>query len=171
VILQALVAILVAVAQAPATQAAPAVQRLDAKAEKSMAGFYEIIPTEGKEAGAKKYVYISAKNSGEFVLRDLKTSTEMQGVKRNDGALVFGKGPGTGSSTEELLFSGWPSDGVQGTMTSVGGGRTAIYAVKLVSLWECANHDTPHLAKSEKEMQDASAKYSCTGWHKAQAPK
>jgi len=40
-------------------------------------------------------------------------------------------------------------------------------AVKLPSVWECANHKNPsHIATTDEEIRSLTMQYKCEGWHK-----
>jgi hypothetical protein len=159
-------------------------QEKDTKSGSLVDGFYELVP-KGSATAGKKYVYVST-DSGQLSLKDLKTSSVLDGVRRSDGSVLFRKSRGLASTEEEVTMSSWPFDGVEGTWTTsighepgttgttgyVPGAGHSIYVVKLLSVWECGNHTAaPHMAASELEMKEDEAKYSCQGWHKVPTPK
>jgi hypothetical protein len=130
-------------------------------------GFYKV--TAKDSAAGSTYIYLSSGPSGQLIWKDLRTGQKLDGVKRADGSVAFPlrRDLGAHDMSGELVLSGWTTTGADGTLnTSEIIARRAVAVVKLVSVWECGNHESRHLAGSEQEMKEAEAKYACQGWHR-----
>ncbi len=133
---------------------------------------WEIKNVSGDVIPASKYVLISEGPTG-VTLKDLETSTQVRADKRPDGSVKF---PTTAMSTKgwgatDITLNRVSGDSASGTLTMVGGTTIAVLARRLVSVWACAHDPTAHVAKTEDEMRNATAKNGCVGWHKVESQK
>jgi hypothetical protein len=100
---------------------------------------------------------------------DPETNTTWTGKAHDITGFSFSLPVKTASTgnTKSVSFEGSVSGNTIFGKTKIDNVDVQWKAVRLLSVWECANHKNPsHIATTEEEIQSLTMQYKCNGWHK-----
>jgi hypothetical protein len=116
------------------------------------------------------YVYL-AQEGNAITGADLRTGAEIFGAVQGGAVNFTIDAKAAVAAKKTVTFKGNLSDPMISGMVKFSDGVShPIVIFRLPSLWQCSHKDPTHVADSEEQMRDLSAKQGCTGWHKAIPP-
>ena len=142
-------------------------ENLFAQEKEKVTGIWELDVDSKRHSGSSRIV--AMKQVGKSVkVRDLETGKDYTGIVTDRGI----KFPLTvkGGASEALIkgsFDGTIKQGVMKGQTELDGSTYEWVAVRLTSVWLCANHNPKHTAKSKEDMVNLTQQSKCEGWHRA----